>query len=200
MLPPGPFPTRRAIKNAKYRWMIGLHHSTSLLAGLPTSMYFADKPEFQFMGILLAGYPMLMIGFDLFVKTVDNRYQTLHALAELLVSFGFAYQRWFMYFPMVAPLLQTVYASDIPLIAKVSLALGGLMMSLFNLMLFGLIVKSVQRLARQLRGEKANPPCVAAEDVQRENDPKTVEVQEKQQSDFPTLLEPSRKRQQHKKA
>jgi len=39
-----------------------------------------------------------------------------------------------MYFPIALSLLQTVYASDIPLIAKMSLVLGGLMMSLFNLM------------------------------------------------------------------
>merc|ERR1711939_598461 len=101
-----------------------------------------------------AGDPMLMVGFDLFIKTVDNRYQTLHALADLLFSFGFGYQRWYLYFPMVAPLLQTVCASDIPLIAKVSLALGGLVMSLFNVMLFGLFFNSFQRFARVFRGEK----------------------------------------------
>merc|ERR1712232_796198 len=143
--------------------------------------------------------PMLMVVSEFFIKSVDIRYQTFHALAELLVCFGFLYQRWFMFFPIAATLLQTVYASEIPVIAKMSLALGGLMMSLFNLMLFQIAIKSFKRIAKHFRGQEAEPICKDEEHMQRQSEPKTVDVQEKQQSGFPTLLEPLRHRQQHKK-
>eukprot|EP00929_Paragymnodinium_shiwhaense_P022834 TRINITY_DN14469_c0_g1_i1.p1 TRINITY_DN14469_c0_g1~~TRINITY_DN14469_c0_g1_i1.p1 ORF type:complete len:315 (+),score=51.15 TRINITY_DN14469_c0_g1_i1:92-1036(+) len=68
LLPPGPFPTNLAVKSKQFCVFLPLHHSVSLLAGVPTAVYFADRAEFQFMGILLAGYPMFIIFLDLAAK------------------------------------------------------------------------------------------------------------------------------------
>merc|ERR1712159_144499 len=88
---------------------------------------------------------MMIVWPDILSKLVHPRHQVVHAVTGVAMSLGFSYQRVVMYFPIALSLLQTVYASDIPLIAKVSLALGGLMMSFFNLMWLPMAFQSVKK-------------------------------------------------------
>jgi len=190
LLPPGPWPTCNGIKTRKYMTVIGLHHSTSLLAGLPVSIYFADQPEFQFMGILLAGYPMCLIFFDLVSKVMHPDYQIVHAAGDVIMSSGFSYQRIVMYFPIAASLLQTVYESEtVPILAKVSLAVGGLMMSLFNLMMLAMSSKNMMKLVSKFRGDtkvKDEKDSSIASTTTAEGSAR--KCTDEQAEDFPTLL------------
>eukprot|EP00929_Paragymnodinium_shiwhaense_P082587 TRINITY_DN4358_c0_g1_i2.p1 TRINITY_DN4358_c0_g1~~TRINITY_DN4358_c0_g1_i2.p1 ORF type:complete len:326 (-),score=57.98 TRINITY_DN4358_c0_g1_i2:423-1400(-) len=198
--PPGPFPTREAMKTSKFAAFVGFHHSVSLLAGLPTTIYFADQPQFQFMGVLLAGYPMCLILFDLAAKCAPPEWIRFNALSEVMMSVGFCYQRIYMFFPLAVELLYLTIASEIPAMAKVSLALGGFSMSMFNLMMLMMVTQSVTKLVRGLRGQpdEEKAPVTADGTAQDEQVRSTAkeEVSAEGVSGLPHLL---RKRQRHEK-
>jgi len=109
-----------------------------------------------------------------------------------------------MYFPIALSLLQTVYASDIPLIAKMSLVLGGLMMSLFNLMFllmafgaFQNVKKIVKRMVKCTSDTeaKAATDAVSTEKEGKQAVTKSIEEEHNgSKEEFPVLL---RRRDQH---
>jgi len=140
------------------------------------------------MGFLLAGGPIFGGVVDLAIKVVDARYLIVHGLVEVVGSFVFSYQRCWMYFQLAASLLQIVYASSIPMIAKVSLTLGGIMMSFFNLLIMPLIFQSLKKLADKVRGKPVEKICNSEEDVPQKTDQTTMDVHEEQQGELPTLL------------
>merc|ERR1711924_94653 len=89
-------------------------------------------------------------------------------MGEIGGCLGFCYQRVVMYFPIALSLLQTVYASDIPLVAKVSLALGGLMMSLFNLMCLPMAFKTVKKQVVKFTSDKEAKAAADAVSTEKE--------------------------------
>eukprot|EP00929_Paragymnodinium_shiwhaense_P082588 TRINITY_DN4358_c0_g2_i1.p1 TRINITY_DN4358_c0_g2~~TRINITY_DN4358_c0_g2_i1.p1 ORF type:complete len:392 (-),score=65.46 TRINITY_DN4358_c0_g2_i1:496-1602(-) len=198
ILPPGPFPTREAMKDRTFPAVIGFHHSVSLLAGLPVIMYFANQPQFQFMGVLLAGYPMSMILFDLVAKSAPPQWTSFNALSDVVVSLGFCYQRIYVYFPLALELLYLTVDAEIPVIAKVSLALGGFCMSMFNLMMLAMSTQNMKKLVRRLRearaGQEVEPAIDCSHDSSREKSSAMVtqDASKANVSGLPTLL---RKRQ-----
>jgi len=191
LLPPGSWPTSSIMKKPEFVGVIVMHHLTSLLAGLPGSIYFADQPEFQFMGILLAGYAGCLTLVDVLAKAVHPDWWVVHAVEAVITSGGFFYQRIILYFPLAAGLLQVVYQSEIPFLAKISLAFGGLMMSLFNLALMVLHFKQLLTLASKLRGiskvaaVSAGDGCSTAEPS---NKRPVVQHDNEEPNAFPTLL------------
>eukprot|EP00929_Paragymnodinium_shiwhaense_P022835 TRINITY_DN14469_c0_g1_i2.p1 TRINITY_DN14469_c0_g1~~TRINITY_DN14469_c0_g1_i2.p1 ORF type:complete len:346 (+),score=46.33 TRINITY_DN14469_c0_g1_i2:92-1129(+) len=151
LLPPGPFPTNLAVKSKQFCVFLPLHHSVSLLAGVPTAVYFADRAEFQFMGILLAGYPMFIIFLDLAAKCAPPDWNILSSCSELFLSLGFGYQRVYIYSPLAYELGRITWGSDIPTLAKITLTLGGSFMALCNLMVVVMLCQALKRLASSVQ-------------------------------------------------
>jgi len=143
LAPPGPFPTSAALgknSNGSYVAFISFHHSVSLLAGLPVCFYFSHDPRFQWMGALMAGGPMCFVAWDVFARCVAPQKRIFHLLSECYINSAFFYQRVILFFPLALSLLQIVYEAEVPSTAKLSLFLGGLSMSLFNLVCIGLMI------------------------------------------------------------
>jgi hypothetical protein len=141
LFPPGPFPIGEAIKQKGYVAFMLFHHSVSLLAGLPVCFYFAHDARFQWMGALMAGGPLLSVVWDLPARCMPHSYRSFHILSQLYCTGVFLHQRVVLYFPLAYSLLSIAYeAADVPTWAKLSLLLGGVNMSMFNLICCGLMV------------------------------------------------------------
>eukprot|EP00929_Paragymnodinium_shiwhaense_P068262 TRINITY_DN3430_c0_g1_i3.p1 TRINITY_DN3430_c0_g1~~TRINITY_DN3430_c0_g1_i3.p1 ORF type:complete len:306 (-),score=60.15 TRINITY_DN3430_c0_g1_i3:231-1148(-) len=140
LAPPGPYPVRNSVACEGYVAFISFHHSVSLLAGIPTSIYFAENPDFQCLGALLAGGPLVFVAWDLFARTIDARHRLFHLASEGYINSMFFYHRVIIFFPLAKSLLTVVYGSSVPLWAKISLFLGGASMSMFNVICLGMMV------------------------------------------------------------
>merc|ERR1712176_1497199 len=116
------------------------HHTTSLIAGVPGSIYLQDSIEFRWMGCFLAGAPLLFVGWDLLARCIAPTFRRFHMMSGLFVVCMFLYQRIIMFFPMAWTLWGVVQASHMPAWAKGCLYVGGFNMSCFNLLCTCMIV------------------------------------------------------------
>eukprot|EP00929_Paragymnodinium_shiwhaense_P086127 TRINITY_DN4663_c0_g1_i2.p1 TRINITY_DN4663_c0_g1~~TRINITY_DN4663_c0_g1_i2.p1 ORF type:complete len:354 (+),score=53.93 TRINITY_DN4663_c0_g1_i2:158-1219(+) len=168
LLPPGPFPTCTALSSdnpGKFIGFISFHHTVSILAGLPVCIYFADQPDFQFMGVLLAGYPVFIVCGDTMSKCIPPAFKNTLKVIDVFMGFTFAYQRIFLYLPLAWKLLQQVHESQIPLAAKVSLAVGGLFMTLFNMMIVQMVRKNLKKIFSSSADESQSEQAAEESDV-----------------------------------
>lgn len=140
LFPPGPFPFSNSVRNPILIAFVIFHHTTSLIAGVPGSIYLDDSIEFRWMGCFLAGGPLLFVGWDLLARCVAPTFRRFHMMSGLFCLCMFFYQRIVMFFPMAWTLWGIVQASRMPGWAKGCLYLGGFNISCFNLLCQCMIV------------------------------------------------------------
>merc|ERR1719162_2900643 len=92
LFPPGPYPTSNFVTNPAALAFLAFHHSVSLCAGLPCMIYFADKKDFQWLGVMLAGAPLTMVVPDLVSRCVSANYEKCHTLVELVSAVNWTWQ------------------------------------------------------------------------------------------------------------
>jgi hypothetical protein len=132
LLPPGPFPMRNTFRVPVMIAFLTFHHTTSLLAGIPGSVYLQDSMHFQWMGCFLAGAPIAFVGWDLFARCVPYRFRRFHMASGVYVACMFVVQRVIVFLPMAWALSGIVINATMPLWAKTCLFIGGFNMTLFN--------------------------------------------------------------------
>lgn len=193
LFPPGPFPMCNSHSNPQLLGFLFFHHSVSLMAGLPGSIYLADNSQFQWLGVLLAGGPVAFLPVDIFVKCAPKTYRKLHMASGLLLSCMFAFQRIVLFLPMAWNVTQAVHAATMPFWAKVCLYVGGGNMTLFNFIcVFMCFHGWAQKFVLPKRVQAAE-----ADTVDSFTDQQKLDKADTQNMSQPTLLTSSHARQQN---
>jgi hypothetical protein len=154
LLPPGPYPMRITFRQPFMIGFLMFHHTTSLLAGVPGSIYLQDSMHFQCMGCFLAGCPLVFVAWDLFARCVPSKFSRFHMASGAYMICMFAFQRIFVYLPMAWTLSGIVISATMPWWAKACLFIGGLNMTLFNFMCTAFMFDSFVKKVKANAGEQ----------------------------------------------
>jgi len=123
LFPPGVFPICLSYgkKDIRNLWVMILvcHHLASTLAGLPICLYFSDRPEFQWFGFVLLGFPAFCL-VDYFPASFFDRekHLRLHIMTKLFSTCAFIGSRTLYFFPASYALIKFLLAEDIPSLWK----------------------------------------------------------------------------------
>eukprot|EP00928_Gymnodinium_smaydae_P024143 TRINITY_DN19637_c0_g1_i1.p1 TRINITY_DN19637_c0_g1~~TRINITY_DN19637_c0_g1_i1.p1 ORF type:complete len:358 (-),score=38.75 TRINITY_DN19637_c0_g1_i1:164-1207(-) len=139
MFPPGPFPMSRYIENTAAVSGLFFHHSVSICCGLPVNLFFSDRPDFQWFGVMMTGAPVAMVTVDLIRRLIPRRYERTHTLSEAFCCANFLHQRAFYFFPATYRLMKQVMNESLPWWIK-----GSFMFAAFNLSVFNVVALSMQ--------------------------------------------------------
>eukprot|EP00929_Paragymnodinium_shiwhaense_P054324 TRINITY_DN27223_c0_g1_i2.p1 TRINITY_DN27223_c0_g1~~TRINITY_DN27223_c0_g1_i2.p1 ORF type:complete len:348 (+),score=40.82 TRINITY_DN27223_c0_g1_i2:120-1163(+) len=139
--PPGPYPMNKYMHSRDMITILGMHHSVSLCAGIPVSLYFSDRKPFQYFGAMCSGGALFMVVPDLFSRMVPKEFERVHLLQEFYGGCVWGYQRIWWFFPATWTLLREVMREPIPVAVKAAFGLAS-----FNLALFNVLVGSVMWL------------------------------------------------------
>jgi hypothetical protein len=137
--PPGPFPMCNAMGNPIYVPFTCFHHIVGCIVGLPVCVYFADRPEFQWFGVMVLGAPFFVAAPDLMSRCVPLEWTRVHLSMELWMLVSFTYQRIIFYFPATLALLRIVFSSQLPWYTPICFAAGALFLTLFNVLAIGIM-------------------------------------------------------------
>lgn len=145
LLPPGPFPMRNTFRVPVMIAFWMFHHTTSLLAGIPGSIYLQGSLHFQWMGCFLAGAPLAVVAWDLFARCVPYRFSRFHMASGVYMAGMFAFQRICVFLPLAWTLSGIVIDATMPLWAKACLFIGGFNMTLFNFLCTAMLLDGLAK-------------------------------------------------------
>lgn len=161
LLPPGPFPTTKTINPKVNPVMVGLtifHHSVGMTVGIPVCLFFSDRPDFQWFGLIVMGGPVVFLVFQQAVNTLDSTQPWTQTPKLLVAVYSFvvwSYQRVIYFFPATWGLLQAVARDDrVSTAWTVSFWYGAIAMSLFNLLATAIFVGATVDCCKKYFGKQ----------------------------------------------
>jgi len=142
--PPGNAPFAAYVKNPSIVFILVSHHLVGLSIGVPLCIYYSANYQIQYFGLIILGGPCPFILMEILIKyNFNKKFKKLLFFVSLIVACGWTYQRAIFYFPEVYSILNFVYTDSIPIIPKVLICFGAVMMSFFNCIMIPLTIKAV---------------------------------------------------------